>query len=105
MKEEHRLGGRFEVDVSMSVDVDEAARADDISKTVDYERVYQHVQAIVIGHRFYLIERLALLIARKILAEHSEVDSVEVTVRKPNPPVGGPCDRAEAVYSLARNEV
>ena len=27
---------------------------------------------------------------------------VEVTVRKPNPPVGGPCDRAEVNYRLAR---
>lgn len=102
MKEEHRLGGRFEVDVSMSVDVDEAAKEDDLSKTVDYERIYQLVKNIVLGNRFYLIERLALLIARQVLDEHPLVHSVEVTVRKPNPPVGGPCDRAEAVYSLTR---
>jgi len=29
---------------------------------------------------------------------------VEVTVRKPNPPVGGPCDRAEAVYRLTPDD-
>ncbi|NNE35353.1 MAG: dihydroneopterin aldolase [Rhodothermales bacterium] len=102
MEEEHSLGGRFEVDVSMSFDVDAAAASDDLDKTVDYERVYQSVQQIVLGNRFYLIERLAMLIARKILSTHAIVDSVEVTVRKSNPPVGGPCDRAEAVYCLER---
>jgi dihydroneopterin aldolase len=28
------------------------------------------------------------------------IEAVSVTVRKPNPPVGGPCDRAEATYRL-----
>jgi len=102
MKEEHRLGGRFEVDVEMALNVDEAAAHDDLSKTVDYERIYQLVQQIILGNRFYLIERLALLIAREILTQHQIVDSVQVTVRKSNPPVGGPCDHAEAVYSLSR---
>lgn len=102
LQEEHRIGGRFEVDVSMELDIEAAAANDDLTRTVDYERIYGHVQEIVIENRFFLIERLALLIAQKVLAEHEMVDAVDVTVRKPNPPVGGPCDRAEAVYRLER---
>lgn len=104
MKEEHRVGGRFEVDVAMELDVDEAAEHDDLSKTVDYERVYHDVQQIVTQNSFYLIERLALLIARIVLRNNPNVEHVEVTVRKSNPPVGGPCDRAEATYRLGRDE-
>jgi len=104
MKEEHRVGGRFEVDVAMELDVDEAAEHDDLSKTVDYEAVYREVSQLVTKNRFYLIERLALLIARQVLVRNPIVDQVEVTVRKSNPPVGGPCDRAEATYRLSREE-
>lgn len=102
MQEEHAIGGRFEVDVSTDLDFGEAARTDELSKTVDYERIYQLVQRIVTENRFYLIEKLAFLIAQAVLEEHPIVEVVEVTVRKPNPPVGGTCDRAEAVYRSER---
>ena len=105
MQEEHRIGGRYEVDVAMRFDLSEAAQSDDLKRTVDYERVYQIVEHIVTANRFYLIERLAYLIAREVLKEYSVVDSTEVTVRKPNPPVGGTADHAEAVYSLDRSEM
>ncbi len=61
MQEEHRIGGRYEVDVAMDFDFEEAAREDDLTKTVDYERVYRLVQELVTNNRFYLIERLAYL--------------------------------------------
>jgi len=102
MQEEHRIGGRYEVDVSMDLNFEEAAREDDLNKTVDYERVYRLVQELVTNNRFYLIERLAYLIGQKVLGVYDFVDGVEVTVRKPNPPVGGTCDSAEAVYRTAR---
>ena len=82
MQEEHRIGGRFEVDVTMGVEFVQAAREDDLSKTVDYERIYKLVQETVTENNFYLIERLAYLIAHRVLDEHSIVDSVEVVVRK-----------------------
>ena len=102
MQEEHRIGGRYEVDVSMDLDFEEAAREDDLEKTVDYERIYQLVEELVTQNRFYLIERLAYLIAHRVLDVYAQVDAVEVTVRKPNPPVGGTADRAEAIYRARR---
>lgn len=102
MQEEHRIGGRFEVDVTMELDFELAAREDDLSLTVDYERIYRLVSDIVTNNRFFLIERLAYLIAVDVLAAYPSVDAVEVSVRKPNPPVGGPCDQAEAHYKKRR---
>ncbi len=103
MKEEHRIGGRYEVDVSMDLNFEEAAATDDLAFTVDYERIYSLIRDTVIENTFYLIERLAFLIAQRILEASSVVREVEVTVRKPNPPVGGPCDCAEATYRGKRN--
>ncbi len=102
MQEEHRLGGRYEVDVSVDLNFEEAARTDDLSLTVDYERVYQLVNELVTKNTFYLIEKLAYLIAHRIYGTYPHLEAVEVVVRKPNPPVGGACDRAEAVYRLVR---
>ena len=104
MQEEHRIGGRYEIDVEMEVDFEEAARTDDLSKTVDYEAVYKLVQDLVTNNRFYLIEKLAYLIAKETLQRYEVVRVVEVTVRKANPPVGGTCDRAEAVYRMSSDE-
>ena len=95
MPEEHRVGRRFEVDVAIEVDFTAAALADDLSATVDYERVYQIARRVVTEQKVYLIERLALLIAREVGAAFPDATAVEVTVRKPDPPVGGTVSRAE----------
>jgi len=100
MEEEHRIGGRYEVDVSVDLDFEEAAQNDDLSKTVDYGQVYDSVKQIVTENNFYLIEKLAYLIAHQVADAYPHVESVEVVVRKPSPPVGGTCDRAEAVFRL-----
>jgi len=102
LKEEHRIGGRYEVDVDMDLDFEVAAQGDDLSKTVDYEKVYALVRDLVMSNNFYLIERLAYLIAHGVLEAAPMVVEVGVTVRKANPPVGGPCDFAEAVYVATR---
>lgn len=102
MQEEHRLGGRYEVDVSMDLDFTAAATGDDLSGTVDYEKIYRIVQQVVVHNRFYLIERLAYLIAGEVMTAYPLIQSIEVTVRKPNPPVGGTADRAEVIYRTAR---
>ena len=102
MQEEHRIGGRYEVDVAMTLDVDGAAASDDLTQTVDYERVYASVKDVVTGDSSYLIERIACRIAEAVLDDWPRVQQVTVTVRKPNPPIGGPCDRAEVVYRADR---
>ncbi|WP_022836663.1 dihydroneopterin aldolase [Salisaeta longa] len=98
MQEEHRIGGRYEVDVSADLDFAAAAQHDDLDRTIDYETVYALVTELVTQNNFYLIETLAYRIAHRVAEAYPHVHAIAVTVRKPNPPVGGPCDRAEAVY-------
>jgi dihydroneopterin aldolase len=104
MQEEHEVGGRYEVDVGVELDFEEAALHDDLTRTVNYEKVYEFVRTLVTENNFYLIEKLAYLIAQKVLETYPNIEGVEVTVRKPNPPVGGPCDRAEATYSVDNSQ-
>ncbi len=102
MQEEHRIGGRYEVDVSLDLDFEAAAREDDLTKTVDYEKVYAEIRHIITMNKYFLIERLSYLIAHRILDQAPIVQSAEVIIRKANPPVGGPCDCAEACYRAVR---
>ena len=100
LQEEHRIGGRYEVDVIIRLDFEEAAKADSLEHTVDYEKIYRLVEEIVTRNRFYLIEKLAFLIAQEVRNTYPRIESVEVAVRKPNPPVGGTADHAEARFRL-----
>jgi len=104
MQEEHEVGGRYEVDVGVELDFEAAARHDDLTRTVDYETIYEFVRTLVTENNFYLIEKLAYRIAHQVLDTYPTVEGVEVTVRKPNPPVGGPCDRAEATYYIDNSD-
>ena len=105
LEEEHRIGGRFEVDVAMTLDVRRAAEDDDLTQTVDYERVYAIVREVVTGNSSFLIERVGWRIAQAVADAYPALDGIEVRVRKPNPPVGGPCDRAEVAVRWAPTPV
>ena len=56
--------------------------------TVDYGAVAKLVEAELTGEPVDLIERLATIIAEKILDSFLLVDSVEVTIHKPLAPIG-----------------
>lgn len=82
----------FEVDVELALDLRPAGTTDDLTRTVDYGRVYATVAGIVTGRSFQLIEALAEAIAGAILADLAGVglESVVVRVRKPGVQLGGP---------------
>ena len=86
---EKRDGQDFVVDVVMTFDTVPAAATDDLTSTVDYAAVAAAVVADVEGQPVDLVETLAARIAASVLAEPL-VDTVEVTVHKPEAPVGVP---------------
>ncbi len=91
---EKHLGGRFEVDVEMNLSLEAAFDSDDLKDTINYEAIYQTVDACVKKDKFYLIEALANSIARDILKNHP-VDLLTIRVRKPHAPVHGVLDTVE----------
>jgi len=96
--EEKHIGGRYEVDVEIRFDFEVAAQEDNLAQTVCYEMIYQIVQRVVQDRRYDLIERIAYLIANQLKEMSEEIEYVEVTVRKHNPPLKGIVDFAEVVY-------
>lgn len=81
----------FIVDLELLLDLAPAGQADDLELTVDYSLVYALVKKIVEEKSFNLIEALADNIASEIL-DRFPVESVGVTVYKPQAPVEGKFD-------------
>lgn len=89
----------FEVDLDVEAELREAARDDDLEKTVNYSLVVDTAMGIVGNHRYRLLEALAEAIASGIL-EIPGVRAVTVSVRKLRPPVAA--DMASAGVRLRR---
>jgi 7,8-dihydroneopterin aldolase/epimerase/oxygenase len=89
LPEERSVGQLFVADVTLDVDTAAAAAADDLDLTVDYSRLAHNLAEIIAGEPVSLIETLAQRLADVCLAE-AVVDAVEVTVHKPDAPVGLP---------------
>lgn len=87
--EEREAGQPFVVDVVLSLDLAPAARSDDVRHTVHYGELAQRVVAIVEGEPVDLVEALAQRVADTCLS-YDRVEQVEVTVHKPEAPVGVP---------------
>lgn len=90
---ENKTGQWFFVDLKISLSLAEAASTDDLAATVDYSRVIEIAKNCVETRPpFRLIERLAGVIAEKILAAFPQIQKIEVAVHKPNAPVGAECE-------------
>jgi dihydroneopterin aldolase len=89
LPEEREQGQPFVVDLVVRTDVSDAAAADDLSKTVDYSELAREVVGVIAGEACDLIETVAVRIAEQVLT-HDRVGAVEVTVHKPQAPVGVP---------------
>jgi len=66
---------------------------DDLTKTIDYGRVYEIVQRVMESTTYRLLEALAEAISHEILAVF-DVLEVGVRIRKPAVRLGGPLDHA-----------
>ena len=83
---ERRDGQTFVIDLVLGLDSRPAAESDDLSLTVDYGALVADVVAATEKDPVDLIETLAQRIADVCLG-HPQVETVEVTVHKPQAPI------------------
>ena len=93
---EQQVGNRFAVDVEITAELGDAAREDDVRKTVNYLTVYEVVrmQMRITQHT---IERVAMNIIEAIYAAFAQVRHVKCTVSKLAPPLGGKLEKVSVV--------
>jgi 7,8-dihydroneopterin aldolase/epimerase/oxygenase len=91
--EEQKIGNKYAVDIIVYADFSEAARRDRLSATVNYEDLYK-ITAAVMKRPARLLEHIAHSLISEIKRQYPAVETVEVSVSKFNPPIGGVCHRA-----------
>jgi len=103
LKEEHTVGGKYEVDAELFFNFSDAAKNDDITRTIDYGAVYRKIRAALTLKKYDLIEAVSYEIAHDLIRDFPLLEQATIRVRKRNPPVDGICDYAEADYSATRS--
>jgi dihydroneopterin aldolase len=83
---EQAVGGRYRLDVALTLDLAEAGASDALADTVDYAEVARVAVAVGTGRRFRLLEALAEAVAAALL-ERFPADGVRVRVTKAQPPL------------------
>ena len=87
--EENKLGQRFIVDLIAELDLRKAGENDDLTESVSYAELFETCREIVEGEPCKLIETVAEKIAAACLQRFPKIETVTVTVIKPDPPING----------------
>lgn len=82
------VGNRFLVNITLDAELDEAAQADDVTKTINYLRVYA-ITAECMKRKSDILENVTLRIIDALYAEFPQLRRVCATVSKLAPPLGG----------------
>ena len=86
LPEEQVLGQWFEVNLTLSIDLTQAGKTDQIEHTLDYRQAIAIVKNLIQSNRFVLVEKLAAAIADEIL-QLDQVQQVRVQLTKPAAPI------------------
>ena len=93
---EQQVGNRFAVDVEITAELGDAAREDDVRKTVNYLTAFEEVERqMKVTQR--TIERAALHIIDGLYAAFPQIRHVKCSVAKLAPPLGGKIERVSVV--------
>lgn len=83
-KEEKKYGRRFLVDIFIEIDLNVLDIADDLTKTVDYEKIYNIIHERM-SFEASLIETAIALIYKDVVTLYPTLRTVRIRIRKFNP--------------------
>lgn len=101
-EQERKDGQDFFVDLTLLVDLRLASTSDSITDTVNYAEITELVVEEIISNPVNLIEKLAGRIADRVLTQHVKVNSVTVTVHKPQAPIAAQLKDIAVVITRSR---
>ena len=88
MEEEKKIGSDYIINLEVETDMINPAKSDDIIDALDYVSLNKIVkEEMSVSSK--LLEHVAQRIIDRVLKQFSEVESIEVSVAKQNPPIGG----------------
>ncbi len=100
LTEETKIGSDYLVNLTVTADLSKATASDALTDTVDYVQLNAIVKReMAVPSK--LLEHVSRRIIDAIFNENEKVTTVEISVAKVNPPIGG--DVAEVSVTLCAN--
>ena len=93
MPQEQKVGGWYRVSLRVGYPLEQAMASDAVEDTLNYASLYALV-AREMQQPSKLLEHVAGRIADAIVKAFPEVQSIDLTLTKQNPPMGADCDGA-----------
>lgn len=101
MPQERSVGGEFLVSVKVGYPLEKAMSSDDVADTLNYAALYELVKKEMMQPSS-LLEHVMGRIVEAIEKAFPEVASVEVKIKKVNPPMGSDSNGAEVMGRFER---
>lgn len=95
-EEERIMGNPYVVDVIVDINTFDS-KDDDISDTINYEKIYAIVKTHM-AKKYKLLESIALQIAHEIKEKNNKALTIKVRIEKISPQLGGDVDKAVIEY-------
>jgi dihydroneopterin aldolase len=92
MQHEAKVGQTFKLDLTLDLDLTQAARSDKLADTVGYDQVVEVASRTFCTRRYRLVEAAAGAVAAAVLDRFPQVSAVRVTVHKPHAPIAATFD-------------
>jgi len=84
---EKKHGQAFVISAALYLDLRNAGKTDDLSKTIDYDEICQVIRTFALKNAFNLIETVAERLAEKLLIENLALQRIWIKVKKPEAPI------------------
>ena len=103
LPQEQTVGQDFLVSIRCRVDISMAMEHDMLEVALDYGVLYRLIEHEM-GITSQLVEHVAGRIARQVFITFPQVTSIDLTITKLNPPIGGDCEGAGVEVHLTNDK-
>lgn len=101
---EKKDGQDFFVDAIIDVTEMQGFETDEISEVISYSEVVRIIKRVMTENSYNLIEKVAVKIISEIFSSFSEVETVDITVKKPHAPIKEEFEYVAVRFKKARGE-
>lgn len=91
-EEERVVGANYELTIALDVDISLPGHTDNLAHTLNYQAVYD-VAKEQMKIKSHLVEHVAQRIVDKLLTDYKQIQHIELSLSKLNPPLGGQVER------------
>lgn len=104
MPHEGKVGQSFKLDITLDIDLGEAARSDRLRHTVSYDQVAAVATEAFCKKPYKLIEAAAGAVIDALLQKFPRVTRVRITVHKPHAPIAATFDDVGVIITRGRGK-